>query len=198
MDREQHVVPLGGEPIGQEPEVADRVDVPAGAAMPGPDEPAELSQAERVWVADLDSGAGRTQRRDRLPGREARSFAQDDPHGDPEASQLAGLEAVPEGESANSVGEGTLSQVTAIRSNPWASRGLRRQGACDAAQVLTSPFRRSVLDQSFTFRRTGGGAVPVPGPGSIDQNDEGRNQDRPNEERVEQDAQPQRKTQLAE
>ncbi len=109
---------IGGEPIGQELEVADRVDVPAGAAMPGPDEAAEPSQAERVRVADLDSGAGRTQRRDRLPGREARSFAQDDPHGDPEASQLAGLETVTEGESANSVGEGTLDQVTAIRSKP--------------------------------------------------------------------------------
>ena len=68
MDREQHVVPLGGEPIGQELEVADRVDVPAGAAMPGPNEPAEPSQAERVWVADVDSGVGRPQCRNRLTG----------------------------------------------------------------------------------------------------------------------------------
>ena len=68
VDREQDVVPLGGEPIGQELEVADRVDVPAGTAMPGPDEPAEPSQAERVRVADLDAGAGRPQGRNRLPG----------------------------------------------------------------------------------------------------------------------------------
>ncbi|HKM54880.1 MAG TPA: hypothetical protein VJY33_15835 [Isosphaeraceae bacterium] len=68
MDHEQDVVPLGGEPIGQELEVADRVDVPVGAAMPGPDEAAEPSQAEWVWVANLDSGADRPQRRDRLPG----------------------------------------------------------------------------------------------------------------------------------
>ena len=33
---------------------------------------------------------------------------------------------------------------------------------------------------------------------SIDQDDKGRDQDRPHEERVEQDAQPQRESQLAE
>ncbi len=53
-----------------------------------------------------------------------------------------------------------------------------------------------MLNKARIIRRTGNSAVPVPG--SIDQNDEGRNQDRTNEERVEQDAQSQRKTQLAE
>jgi len=42
----------------------------------------------------------------------------------------------------------------------------------------------------LSFRRTGGGTVPFPGPESIDQDNEGRDEHRPDEERVEQDAQP--------